>query len=405
MEVKELSAKYLSWPHYQQTEIGWLPEDWEVSTLGKMCVFENGDRGKNYPSGVPTAPNGVPFVNAGHIAEGRIRLSELNYISRESFDLLGSGKFKPGDILFCLRGSLGKFGVVNEDFGEGAIASSLVIIRPKSASVTRTYLNCYFSSHHCAKMIELWSGGAAQPNLGAQDLARFTIPLPRTKAEQEAIAEALSDADALIESLEQLLAKKRNIKQGTMQELLTGKKRLPGFEGDWETRWLGDVCQINTGSKDVNEGNADGLFPFFTCSRSHTFSDSYSFDTEAILIAGNGDVGNLHYYKGKFEAYQRTYVVSGFTVDVGYLLQQLTAYLEASLGLGKIGSSIPYIRKGNLIAFSFRSPKSEQEQIAIASTLADMDAEIVALEDKLTKARQIKQGMMQELLTGRVRLV
>ena len=236
-------------------------------------------------------------------------------------------------------------------------------------------------------------------------IKELLIPVPSIKAEQEAIAEALGDADALIESLEQLIAKKRQIKQGAMQELLTGNKRLPGFSGQWAVKRLGEICRITTGKKDVNEGNPDGQYPFFTCSRSHTYSDSYSFDTEAILIAGNGDVGNLHYFNGKFEAYQRTYILSDFSANVDYLWQQLNAYLAESLGLGKIGSSIPYIRKENIIGFSFHSPQDETEQTAIATILSDMDAEIAALEDKLAKARQLKQGMMQELLTGRIRLV
>lgn len=230
------------------------------------------------------------------------------------------------------------------------------------------------------------------------------VPLPPL-AEQEAIAAALSDADALIEALEQLIAKKRQVKQGAMQELLTGKRRLPGFTGEWEEKRLGDVCRITTGRKDVNEGNPDGQFPFFTCSRTHTYSDSYTFDMEAIMIAGNGDVGNLHYYRGRFEAYQRTYVLFDFTTNVSYLWQQLSAYLADSLGLGKIGSSIPYIKKENLIDFEFHSPRDENEQRAIATILSDMDAEIDVLEEKLAKARQVKQGMMQMLLTGKVRLV
>ncbi len=123
-------------------------------TLSETCVFENGDRGKNYPSSVSFARSGVPFVNAGHVAEGHINRSELDYITRESYDRLGGGKFKPGDILFCLRGSLGKFGIVGPDFGEGAIASSLVIVRPKSASLRTDYLSYYFNSNLCARMIE-----------------------------------------------------------------------------------------------------------------------------------------------------------------------------------------------------------------------------------------------------------
>src|SRR5207253_4221151 len=190
-----------------------------------------------------------------------------------------------------------------------------------------------------------------------------------------------------------------------MQQLLTGQKRLPCFDGKWEMERLGDVCHITTGKKDVNEGNPSGRYPFFTCARTNTFSDSYSFEGEAILIAGNGEVGNLNYCNGRFEAYQRTYVLQGFTINVSYLWHQLTAHLASSLGIGKIGSSIPYIKMGNLIGFQFRSPLGVVEQTAIATVLSDMDAEIAALEQRRDKTCALIQGMMQELLTGRTRLV
>ena len=211
--------------------------------------------------------------------------------------------------------------------------------------------------------------------------------------------------DALLGAQEALLAKKRDLKAAAMQQLLTGETRLPGFTGEWEVKRLGEVCRITTGKKDVNEGNPAGLYPFFTCSRAYTYSDSYSFNTEAILIAGNGEVGNLHYFNGKFEAYQRTYVLSDFTVHIRYLWHQLSTYLPDALGLGKVGSSIPYIKKENLLDFGFNIPVDPAEQIAIAAVLSDMDAEIAALEAQRDKTRALKQGMMQELLTGRIRLI
>jgi type I restriction enzyme S subunit len=199
--------------------------EWTVKTLGDTCVFENGDRGTNYPSPASFAGSGIPFVNAGHVAEGRIDRGVMDYITKESYARLGSGKFKPSDILFCLRGSLGKFGVIDSDFGEGAIASSLVIVRARSGSLRSDYLSCYFNSELCTRMIEMWAGGAAQPNLGAQDLARFLIPLPPLP-EQTAIAEVLSDMDAEIAALERRRDKTGALKQGMMQELLTGRVRL-----------------------------------------------------------------------------------------------------------------------------------------------------------------------------------
>jgi type I restriction enzyme, S subunit len=211
---------------FKQTEVGAIPEDWDVSTLGDTCIFENGDRGHNYPSKSAFVASGVPFINAGHVEDGRISRGSLDYIRREHFDLLGGGKTKPGDVLFCLRGSLGKFGVVAAEIPEGAIASSLIIIRPIKSKLSLGFFICYLKSNLCVQMIEVWAGGAAQPNLGGRDLARFGIPLPATKAEQDAIAETLNDMDAEIAGLEAKLDKTRLAKQGMMQELLTGRIRL-----------------------------------------------------------------------------------------------------------------------------------------------------------------------------------
>jgi type I restriction enzyme S subunit len=208
-----------------ETRLPGFCDEWEMKTLGDTCVFENGDRGTNYPSPASFAHSGIPFVNAGHVAEGRINRGLMDRITRQSYDRLGSGKFRSGDILFCLRGSLGKFGVVDPDFGEGAIASSLVIVRTKSGSLRADYLSCYFSSYLCAQMIEKWSGGAAQPNLGAQDLARFVIPLP-SLPEQTAIAAVLTDMDTELAALEHQREKICALKQAMMQELLTGKTRF-----------------------------------------------------------------------------------------------------------------------------------------------------------------------------------
>jgi len=117
----------------------------------------------------------------------------------------------------------------------------------------------------------------------------------------------------------------------------------------WKWVRLGEVCKITTGEKDVNEGNSEGEYYFFTCSRILTRSDNYSFDAEAILIAGNGEVGTIHYYNGKFEAYQRTYVLVEFvSVDVKYIYYYLSKFLTKHLNIEKIGTIIQYIKFGGL---------------------------------------------------------
>ena len=127
-------------PGYKQTEVGVIPQEWDIGILGRICNFENGDRSSNYPSPASFVQSGVAFINAGHVSDGKIDSASMDYITPESYRRLGGGKVKPGDILFCLRGSLGKFGVVAQDFGQGAIASSLIIVRPKARSLIGEFL-------------------------------------------------------------------------------------------------------------------------------------------------------------------------------------------------------------------------------------------------------------------------
>jgi type I restriction enzyme S subunit len=161
-----------------------------VRRLGDVCEFENGDRGKNYPNKQHRVAHGVPFINAGHLSEDGVDFSEMDYISVERFNLLGNGKVRPGDILFCLRGSLGKHASVGE-LNLGAIASSLVILRPTS-SLDEAYLLSFLASSSCAVQVDRLKGGAAQPNLGARDLQQFQLPVP-SLFEQKAFATRVNE--------------------------------------------------------------------------------------------------------------------------------------------------------------------------------------------------------------------
>lgn len=167
----------------------------------------------------------------------------------------------------------------------------------------------------------------------------------------------------------------------------------------WESIPLGKICLIRTGKKDANEGNPMGEFPFFTCSKINTFSDTYSFDTEAILIAGNGEVGNLHKYKGKFEAYQRTYVLDGFSLNINYIYQYVSAFLKNELKKSYIGSTIPFIKLSDLKNFLICYPVLTDEQAKIAEILETLDLAIEQTETIITKQQRIRTGLLQDLLT------
>ncbi|MEC4006001.1 restriction endonuclease subunit S [Myroides odoratimimus] len=168
---------------------------------------------------------------------------------------------------------------------------------------------------------------------------------------------------------------------------------------DYSHIYLGKIVTMTTGSKDVNEGNTNGIFPFFTCSRNHTYSNSYSFDDEALLISGNGDVGNVKYYKGKFEAYQRTYVLTNSVLDFKYLYYYLENGLVKHLSSEQSGTTIQFIKLGQLKNFPIVFPYQLEHQKKIAEILTKIDEAIENTEQLIQKYEQVKVGLIQDLLT------
>lgn len=176
-----------------------LPEGWEWVALQEICSLENGDRSKNYPNKSTLVETGIPFVNAGHLENGNIRQDDMTFITPEHFSILRSGKFLDGDILFCLRGSLGKSAIVQNL--SGAIASSLVIVRVFKP-IFNKYIHLYFDAPLSYDFINKYDNGTAQPNLAATDLARFLVPLPPLD-EQSRIVNKITELMSLCDQLEQ----------------------------------------------------------------------------------------------------------------------------------------------------------------------------------------------------------
>jgi type I restriction enzyme, S subunit len=177
--------------------------------------------------------------------------------------------------------------------------------------------------------------------------------------------------------------------------------RFPEFKdaGEWEEKNLGDTCNICTGKKDVNEGAIDGLYPFFTCAENHIFSNTYSFNTEAILVAGNANVGQAKYFKGKFEAYQRTYVLTDFINSVTplFLYSELKWNLYNSLINHVQVSAMSYIRLPMLQGYRIVIPLNMKEQQKIAFFFSSLDELITAHEQKLDSLKAYRKGLMQQL--------
>ncbi|WP_180145629.1 restriction endonuclease subunit S [Acinetobacter sp. YH12052] len=185
--------------------------------LGQLAKFINGDRGKNYPSKDSFVDAGIPFINAGCLSDQwLLDSSKFNYISEEAYDRLSSGKIQKNDILFCLRGSVGKFAVIRDD-NKGALASSLVILRV-NGKVDIEYLKHYLASSLCTKELDNYQNGAAQPNLSANDFKKFLVPLPPL-AEQRRIASILDQADELRQKRQQAIEKLDQLLQATFIDM------------------------------------------------------------------------------------------------------------------------------------------------------------------------------------------
>ncbi|MCG3652699.1 restriction endonuclease subunit S [Aliarcobacter butzleri] len=210
-----------------------LPMGWSWTKLGTLCILENGDRGKNYPNQSALVPEGIPFINAGHLQNTKINLKNMNYITENRFELLSSGKVQKNDILFCLRGSLGKVALV-DNIEQGAIASSLVIVRVFQNFIFQEYILNYFMSNLSYLMVKMHDNGTAQPNLSATDLSKFEIPLPPLN-EQKRIVEKINQLMTLCDELEKLKeqkeAKKLTVHKSAINQLLDSKDESNSQKG------------------------------------------------------------------------------------------------------------------------------------------------------------------------------
>jgi type I restriction enzyme S subunit len=297
--------------------------------------------------------------------------------------------------------------------------------------VNGSYLLWSLRSQSALRQVELEAKGSTFREITLANLRAIEIAVPPI-LEQQGIAEALSDADAFIESLDQLIAKKRLIKQGTMQELLTGKRRLPGFSGEWEVKRLGDFGSTYgglTGKAKADFGEGSSRYITFMNVMANVVIDCDIFEpvnvssTESQNRAAKGDL----FFNGSSETPEEVGLCSvladsvadvylnsfcfGFRFREGAKANGLYfAYFFRSLEGRELLKSLAQgatrynLSKTALLKVAFPLPSLE-EQTAIATVLSDMDTELAALESRLAKARQIKQGMMQELLTGRIRLL
>lgn len=410
---------------YKQTEVGVIPEDWGIKSLGQISDPVRG--GSPRPAGDPKFFNGtfIPWLTVAaltNIPESRLVVTETATCLTEEGSLR-SRTLLPGTLIIANSGAtLGVAKILGvRCCANDGIAALLNIDKNVSAEYLAHFINT-----RTVYLRDVVATGNGQPNLNTGLIGGFTVPLPATKEEQEAIAEALSDADALIESLEQLLAKKRHLKQGVMQELLTGKKRLPGFSGEWGVTQLGEVATFHKGkglpkSELVPDGSERCIHygELFTqypevideiLSRTNSSKEVFrSIANDVLMPTSDVTPRGL----AKASCVKKSGVILGGDILVirtaterinGSFLSYVIRREEQQVLQLVTGSTVFHLYGSDMKKFRFSAPPV-REQVAIVEALSDMDVEIATLETELAKTRALKQGMMQKLLTGEIRLL
>lgn len=454
--VAEVSPKYLADvttngvpDGYKQTEVGVIPEDWVIEKLGSIGKFKNGINKSADDFGF-----GYPFVNLMDVfGKPAIR-------GDESFGLINSTEIDKkeyslveGDVLF-IRSSVKPSGVglttvVMSDLKETVYSGFLIRFRTDKQLVTEFKKHCFYEESLRVRVIS-GSTVSANTNINQDALKDIYFVFPRSKKEQTAIANALSDVDALIGELEKLIAKKQAIKTATMQQLLTGRTRLPQFalreDGtpkgikpselgeipeDWECisigrdtvlkarigwqalttkeyQTTGDIYLV-TGT-DFDSGAVKWERCFYVSEWRYKQDQNIQLRNNDVLITKDGTIGKVGYVTALSRPATLNSGVFVVRPKNNNLMQRFLFYVLTSrvfddfINRITAGSTITHLYQKDFVNFEFSAPCIE-EQTAIATILSDMDAEIQALEQRLGKTRQIKQGMMQELLTGKTRLI
>ena len=384
---------------YKQTEVGVIPEDWICVPLLDKCELLNG---LTYtPQDI--CDYGICVLRSSNIQNNQLVFDDSVYVNCE----VENRKFiQKNDIIICVRNGssalIGKCAKADRNYNM-TFGAFMAVLRGEN----NDYIFQVLQQGNIQKCISK-NSGATINQITNSDFKSIFIAFPRNKTELDYISKSLAEIDNFISKLAKLIEKKKAIKQGAMQELLTGKTRLPGFTGNWEIKKLGEISKIKTGDKNNEQKSSNGKYPFFVRSQKVERIDTYSFDGEAILIPGEGNIGEIfHYINGKFDYHQRVYKISNFPKNISgkYIFYQMKYSFGKYALKNTVKATVDSLRLSTFINYSMSFPPTYFEQKAIATVLSDMDNEINALEKKLKKYRQIKQGMMEQLLSGKIRLV
>ena len=414
---------------FKDTEVGRIPLDWDATSIDKLCTLKARIGWQGLTTGEYLLQGDYILITGTDFKDGYIDWKNCCYVSKWRYDQDNNIQIKEGDVLISKDGTIGKVAFLNSIPGPGTLNSGVFIVRPKPGDiVNQAYLSWIFKSIWFKSFIDQLTAGSTINHLYQKDFVKFQLVYPKDKSEQTRIATALSNIDALISELGRLIEKKHAIKQGAMQQLLTGKKRLKGFSELWTQKKLGEDATILRG------GSPRPIEDYITDSQNGLNwikigdvkpEDKYLRKT-AEKIKKEGLSKTRQVKKGDLilsnsMSFGRPYIldIDGCIHDGWLVIQdyqeaydmQFLYYIICSDAIMNqyvsmaAGSSVQNLNKEKVANVLLYVPTSLQEQSAIASVLSSMDEEISALEAKRKKYTAIKQGMMQQLLTGKIRLI
>ena len=417
-------------PGYKQTEVGVIPEEWKCTTVrGIASRARNAIVGGPFGSDLVSrdyVEHGVPVIR-GQNMSGQWVSGSFVFVTPAKAKSLEANLARPGDIVFTQRGTLGQVSLVPpQPFESYLVSQSQMKLSVNREAADSVFFFYVFTSEEQQELIR---GGTIQtgvPHLNLGILRGIPVQLPPLP-EQRAIATALSDVDGLLGGLDRLIAKKRDLKQAAMQQLLTGQTRLPGFHEQWEVQRLDALADIrsggtpSTGEPRFWDGDVPWCTPTdITTLNGHKYlgetarmitqlglkaSSAEMIPAHSVVMTSRATIGECAINAVPVSTNQgfKNFVPFA-TTDVDFLYYLLVTQKQGFVSLCG-GSTFLEIGKTQLTAYEVRLPRTKAEQTGIAAVLSDMDAELTALEQRRAKTRALKQGMMQELLTGRTRLV
>lgn len=397
-----------------------IPKDWDVVVLGEYSEISRGGSPRPIQDYLTSSCHGINWIKIGDVSKN----SKYIFSTAEKIIPEGVPKSRTvfsGDLILSNSMSFGRPYILKID---GCIHDGWLVIQNYQSAFDKEYLYYCLGSEFTIQQYISMAAGSSVQNLNKDKVSAVIIAKPPIQ-EQAVIAEALSDVDSLISSLQKLIEKKKTIKQGAMQELLTGKKRLPGFSEEWSKQQLGDICNIvNGGTPSTSIAEFwNGKILWCTPTDITSCSTKYIYTTEskitesglkassatllpkgALLLCSRATIGEVRIAGNTIctnQGFKSLVVHQNISNEWLYYMVHV---LKSNMLEKAIGSTFLEISKKDLAELDIIVPEFA-EQKAIAQVLSDMDSEIEQLEKKLAKYQQIKQGMMQELLTGRIRLV